>query len=548
MVDGRVVAAAEEERFTGRKHAKRARVDNPDELPVHAIRWCLRAANLRLRDVDAIGYSFRPGLRLANVGLDEATGGEGWGTPEGEREFEEHLHAVPARLSELAGCDVGDRLVWMEHHLAHAASAFLPSPYASAAVLSIDGIGEVTTTWLGRGAGSDLEREREIRYPHSLGLLWEKISLFLGFDRYAAGTTMGLAAWGRPHRYRREMERLLVVEEGGFRVEPEIARLRSDSFEEMERLFGVPRRHRGDPLTPGHMDVAAALQAATERAGVSLARWLREATGERNLCLAGGVALNCRMNEAIARTGLFDSIFVQPAAHDAGTALGAALWVWVRHLRGERRWRMEHAFLGPQFETPEIEAALNPFRGRLRWQRTSDPEGVALERLLAGQCVGWLQGRLELGPRALGNRSILCDPRPAGMARRLNDVVKHREWFRPFAGSFLEERAPSGLDLAGDHPAYRFMVMTAGVRAGELVAITHRDGTCRPQLVAPGAPTGMRSIVERFASATGTPAVLNTSLNLRGQPMAGTPGSALQCLLGTELDCLIMAPYVIERA
>ncbi len=547
LVDGRCVAAAEEERFTGIKHAKRARIDNPDELPVHSMCWCLERGGLQLDQVDAIAFSFSPGLRRANVGVDGESGAEGWGTVEGERVFEDHLLAVPRRLSELASSDLTERFFWVEHHHAHAASAFFPSPYPSAAILSIDGIGEVTTTWLGRGEGIDLIKEGAIRYPHSLGLLWEKISLFLGFDRYAAGTTMGLAAWGRPGRYRPEMERLLQVDEGRFRVEASLARLRSDSFAALEGLFGIPRRKPGDPLVREHMDVAAALQEATERVGVSLAQWLRERTGEKSLCLAGGVALNCRMNEAIARADLFESIFVQPAAHDAGTALGAALWVWHVHRREARRWTMSHAFLGPAFEPDRALGALERFRGRLRWETVRDPVEVAVERLAGGECIGWFHGQLEFGPRALGNRSILCDPRQDGAARRLNERVKRREWFRPFAGSFLTEEAGGWLDLAGEHPAYRYMTMTAAMRSGELPGVTHRDGTCRPQLVTPKGFTSLRAVLETFRDAAGVPALLNTSLNLRGRPLAGPPSAALRCLLDSELDALVIPPYLVER-
>ena len=545
--DGVPVAFAEEERFNRRKHGKLARVDNPDELPRQAIQFCLRQAGIGLAGVEAVGYSFDPPLRRRNVGLGGSIGSSDWGSAAGEELFQRRLRAIPEALAELAGAQVSDRFHWLEHHLCHAASAFLVSPFDEAAVLVVDGIGEFGTAWLGQGQGVELRKLGELEYPHSLGFLWEKLARFLGFGEYDACKVMGLAAYGDPKTFAAGFATLVSSNgQGELRLAADTLRFRSDDFGPLESLLG-PRRRPGEPLTGRHADIAAALQKATDKALLDLAGTLRRRTGSSRLCLAGGVALNCVSNRVLQESGLFEELYVQPAAHDAGTALGAAAWLWCRHSGGDRAFVLEHPYLGPGYSDIELIAALE--RRGLRYRRSPDAAAEAAARIAGGAVVGWFQGRMEVGPRALGNRSLLADARRPEVRTVINEKVKHRESFQPFAPAVLAERAADWFRIPGRSRSSDFMLLACDVRpevARRIPAVVHADGTSRIQTVRAETNPLFHRLIAQFERRTGVPLVLNTSFN-DSEPIVCSPEDALRTFGSTHIDALWLGDFVVER-
>lgn len=567
---GAVVFAVEEERFTRVKHAKQARVSNPDELPWNAIRACLEwASHAELSQVDAIAYSLEPGRRLALVGADPhlLNDRSGFGTLQGEAEFNGRVLEIPQILAREANeQSVADRVHFVSHHRAHAASAFYASPFPTAAILVVDGIGEESTAWLGRGSGDGLELIDEIPYPHSIGMLWERMAVYLGFTEYDACKVMGLAAYGDHQRYAAEFDVLFpILDRGGgvigkdgppFRVEPELAQLRSDDVAGLESLFGPRRRPEEPPTAARFADVAAGLQRQTEQAVMALARRLSLATRERNLAFAGGVALNCVSNARLEREGLFQSLFFPCAAHDAGTAIGAALDVAYEKDTAAREIRsyqphVHTPFLGPEYRSDEVEAAIE--RSGFRSERVAEPAERAVELIAEGQIVGWFQGRLELGPRALGNRSLLADPRSVLIRDELNRRIKHREPFRPFGASVLAEDASSWFSMPSDRggaaSSRHFMNLAYAARMEHkcrIPAVLHRDGTCRVQLVDAKLNPLFHSLINRFRERTGVPLVLNTSFNDQ-EPIVATPNDALQTFDRSGIDALFLGDQLVRR-
>ena len=547
LQDGAPVAFAEEERFNRRKHGKLARVDNPDELPRQAIQFCLRQAGIGLAGVESIGYSFDPPLRRRNIGLGGPVGSTDWGSGAGEELFQSRLRAIPEALAEMAGAQVSDRFHWIEHHLCHAASAFLVSPFDEAAVLAVDGIGEFGTAWLGHGQGVQLRKLAKVEYPHSLGFLWEKLAVFLGFGEYDACKVMGLAAYGNPKTFAPALAALVSTNgEGELRLDADTLRFRSDDFGPLESLLG-PRRRPGEPLAPRHADIAAALQKATDKALLDLAAALRRRTGSTRLCLAGGVALNCVSNRVLHESGLFEEFYVQPAAHDAGTALGAAAWLWCRHLGGNRAFVLEHPYLGPEYSEVELIAALE--RGGLRYRRSADAAVEAAAFIARGAVAGWFQGRMEVGPRALGNRSLLADPRRPEMRAAINEKVKHRESFQPFAPAVLAERAADWFHIPGRSRSSDFMLVACEARperAARIPAVVHADGTSRIQTVRAETNPLFHRLIAEFECRTGVPLVLNTSFN-DSEPIVCSPEDALRTFGNTRIDALFLGDFVVER-
>ncbi|GMU57377.1 MAG: carbamoyltransferase [Candidatus Xenobia bacterium] len=520
VVDGQVVMAIEEERLSRRKHGKEARVDNPDELPLKAIAACLEAAG---GEVDRVAYALEPGRR--RVGGDPYPLEPGnWGTEAGEALFEAALHRIPEHL--------GRPVEFLSHHLGHAASAFYPSPFEEAAVLVVDGIGEEATTWLGRGNGAELELLEEIPYPHSLGFVWERVAVYLGFSVYDAPKVMGLAAYGQADRAMPALDRLLRATDTGFSVDARLARFRSGDVQGLEELFG-PRYQAGQShLEPRFADLAAALQRRTEEIVLVLARRLHRLTGSPNLAYAGGVALNCVANARLEREGPFEALYIPGAAHDAGTAVGVALEL-AHRLGAARRMGPLTPFLGPAYECEQ---------GTL----TSDPAGEAARCLAESQLVGWFQGRLELGPRALGHRSLLADPRQKDLRAVLNDRIKHREPFRPFAAAVLEEHASDWFDLPvgrkGAVAARDLMLLAYSVRderRSSIPAVVHHDGSCRIQTVSAGTDPLFHRLISEFYRLTGVPLVLNTSFN-DSEPIVCTVEDAVRTYRRSGLDALFV--------
>lgn len=565
-----IVLAVEEERLTRVKHAKIARVSNPDTLPWNAIKACLDAAGgLMLADLDAIAYSLVPGSRLAMIDTDPYPIGEeiGFGTEKGEHEFNNRVLTVPGQLARAANdLSVADRVRFIPHHLTHAASAFYGSPFEQAALLVVDGIGERATAWLGRGTPASLECIEEILYPHSIGMLWERVAVFLGFTEYDACKIMGLAAYGDPTRFVKEFDKLFRIPNRNgrssglfdppFVIDPTLARFRSSDVSGLETLFGPQRRPDEAPETTRFADVAAALQRRTEEALLTLCCRLVAQTDQRNLVYSGGVALNCVANTRIEREGPFDSMYIQGAAHDAGTALGAALIIANERSNGlPRNTRIPTLpltpFLGPSYDDARIDAAIE--RAGFMSERIPDPAIRAAALLAGGHIVGWFQGRLEFGPRALGNRSLLADPRHRQTRDELNRRIKHRESFRPFAASILEEDARDWFDLPTDRPgagaSRELMLLTYPVRsdrANLVPAVLHHDQTCRLQTVNRDRCPLFHALISNFRDLTGIPMVLNTSFNDQ-EPLTATPEDALATFARTRIDALFLGDRLVRR-
>ena len=479
-----------------------------------------------------------------------------WGTAEGERRFFELNRLVSRVLSRWFKSDLTGRFFFIPHHQCHLASAFYPSPYERAAVLSIDGIGEWATTAIAHGKQNELNLIEEVTYPHSIGFLWEKFTDFLGFRRnHDECKVMGLASYGDPSIYRDAFSSLVNIKHDGFTVDLDKLRFRDEKdFQALVPLFGAPR-FPGDALDyqkngRRHANIAASLQEVTDQAILSLAKRTKELTKADRLCIAGGVALNCVSNGVLAQEGIFEDIWVQPAAHDAGTALGAAFELYHRN-GGERLIKGTSVYLGPSYSDEECRVAIDKFQltDSLATPEKSVEEEVA--KLVAkGNVVAWFQGGLEWGPRALGNRSILADPRNVEMRNILNRRVKHREDFRPFCPSVLAEEAKDWFDF-GSSPidAAQYMLVaypTLKEKQSLIPAVVHIDGTARVQLVKDTMAPKYHRVIKAFYELTGVPILLNTSFNDR-EPIVCSPDDAIRCFLVTEIDYLALGPYLITR-
>ncbi len=548
--DGHILAAAEEERFV--------RINHVTALPVHAIGYCLREAGVSLADVDGIAVPWkywvlgRRGALALSAMLRSPTLFRVKGRRSVERLSQEYaeLAFLASQLRERVGPG-RHRPVYLDHHLCHAASSFLVSPFERAAILVVDGASEAHTAMLAVGEGRKITVLKRIALPHSLGQFYASMTAFLGFrpdqDEYIV---MGLSAYGEPRFASLLREQVLrLLPDGSFHLNTKLfdfhlARVRI-FLPELERLLG---RHRlpGEELTQWHRDVAASAQVVLEDAVLHLARHLHRLTRVENLCLAGGVAYNCVANSRIRRELDYREIYVQPAAGDAGSALGAALWFTNRRGGLSRREVMRDVYLGPEFSEEDCRKALS--RAGLAWDALSEDvlcDRVATE-LERGRLVFWFQGRMEWGPRALGNRSLLADPRREDMRELINAKVKLRESFRPFAPSVLEERAAEYFDCPSPSP---FMLFTAPVlpsAKGIIPAVVHVDGTSRIQTVGGDENPKFRKLLEAFARKTGVPILLNTSFNVN-EPIVCSPEEAIQCFLRTDVDWLVLGNLLVRR-
>ncbi|MER7844259.1 carbamoyltransferase C-terminal domain-containing protein [Kitasatospora sp. NPDC096077] len=543
-----VLAFAEEERFNRKKHAKPADIETVDEIPVAAIRAVLERSGVTVDEIDHIAGTFDPSLRRPPI--DEPTTAGSWGHPDGEKLLMEKLAAIPTAVSELLGQDIRDRWTWVPHETAHAASTYFASPFEDAAILSIDGIGEHSTALLAHGKGRSVTTVDTITYPDSLGFVWEKFAKFTGLDDYSAPKLMALAAFAPPEKYREAFAKLVSVGPEGFTVDADAFRFRVEDYGPLEELFG-PRR-QGGPGTPfdyRYAEVAASLQEMTEQTLFALAERLKRETGSANLCLAGGVALNCVGMGKLLNEGPFDGVFVQPLAHDGGTALGAALWVANQHGDFDSRFVMENPYFGSAVSTDaEIEAAIAA--APVVATKLENAPAKAAELVAQGLVIGWFQGAAEVGPRALGNRSLVGDPRTAGIKDLINVRVKHREYFRPFAPAVLEEEAAEWFDFKRESLSTRFMSFALPVREekrSQVPAIVHVDGTARMQTVSAEVNPRYHQLISEFHKLTGVPVVVNTSFNTYDEPMVYTPADAIRTFLRTGMDALVLHDYLIER-
>ncbi|HEY7154787.1 MAG TPA: carbamoyltransferase C-terminal domain-containing protein [Gemmataceae bacterium] len=553
--DGRVVVAAEEERFTHIKHGKRPVPFSTWELPFHAIDFCLRQAGLSIKDIHHVAYSFDPYLLLPRncgetVPLPLKPGRQQ--APEGFDSAWDPLflasivhapghlcdgwpHHLQTRLRGLCVEGMPFRWHWVAHHLAHAASAFHASPFSRAAVMTLDGRGEKATTGYAVGNDNHLEWLGQVQMPHSLGLLYEAVTGYLGFlhscDEYKV---MALASYGQP-KFLRDFHEIIRLGENGQYTIGEL---------KLEERFG-PARLRGAEIEQKHFDIASSLQVVLEETVLELARWLYEESKESNLCLAGGVALNCVMNARLRDDGPFSRIWVQPAAGDAGTALGAALWVDARE-RGakERRYVMNHAYLGPAYNDTEIEEFLRWTKVPHRHVKNVSEEAADL--LVKDKIIGWFQGRMEFGPRALGARSILASPIHPDMQARLNEI-KDREDFRPVAPVVLEEEAANWFVGAEVSPFMLFVHQVQPDKIKRIPAVQHVDGTARIQTVNHNQCPRYYDLLKAFQARTGVPVLVNTSFNTRGEPIVCTPRDAVECFWTSPLDALVIGSYLLEK-
>ena len=545
--DGKLVAAAEEERFTRKKH--------DFGFPENAIRYCLREAGIAIDEVDHIGFYEKPLVKFNRI-LETILAYwpltyRAWltATPL----WLAHRLRIGREIQEKLGTD--KEILYCQHHLSHAASAFLVSPFEEAAIITADGVGEWTTTSWGVGRGTTIDMKKELRFPHSVGLLFSAITAYLGFRvNDAEWKVMGLAPYGKP-RYVDQFRKVVdIKDDGSIRLDLRYfahGYSTTKAFNvRWEKLFGQPQRDREGPLTDFHRDIAHSGQKIVEEIMVKMATHVQRETRSTNLCIAGGVGLNCVANWRILQESGFKNIFIQPAAGDSGGALGTAFYIYNTVLGNPRGFRMDHAMWGPGFSDKEIRAALD---GAEAVYETIDEEQELLDRTAAmiaeGKVVAWFQGRLEFGPRALGARSLLADPRDPKMKDVINAKAKFREAFRPFAPAVLKEQAheyfemPAGMDMP-------FMLLVPKVRETKraiIPAVTHEDGTGRLQTVTEEHNGRFYRLIRTFGRLTGVPVVINTSFNVRGEPIVCTPQDAYHTFVNTGIDALVIGDFIVTR-
>jgi len=576
LVNGKIIAAAQEERFTRKKHDA--------SYPFNAIKFVLDYANLKLSDVDQVVFFEKPFLKFERL-LETYVAF----APKGFKSFclampvwlKDKLFQKKMLFNELKRHDknfIDDKKIYFsDHHLSHAASAFFPSPFEEAIVLTADGVGEWATTTVAIGKGNNLEVKKEINFPHSLGLLYSAFTYYTGFKVNSGEyKLMGLAPYGTPIYEDKIKNNLIdIKEDGSFHLDQTYFNYATGltmTNEKFNILFGQnPRNSKNEKLTQFHMDIAASIQKVTEDIMIKIVKSLKEEFNITNLCLAGGVALNCVANGKILKKKIFDNIWVQPAAGDAGGSLGAALALWHIDQSNPRvvssNDDMKGSYLGPEYNQKEIEQELDKMGAVYEIKNEEDLLHQTVDDLSNGEVVGWFQGRMEFGPRALGNRSILGDPRSSEMQKNLNLKVKYRESFRPFAPSILREDLTKWFDINVDSP-YMLMVSNVindktiemseeqkklfgidklNVKRSEIPAITHVDYSARIQTVHKETNEKYFKLIEKFKKKTNCPVIVNTSFNVRGEPIVNTPLDAFNCFMGTELDKLIIGNCYLEK-
>ncbi len=567
LKDGEVIFAAQEERYTRKKH--------DESFPKNAIEHALSFAGIHMADISAVGFYEKPFLKFFDRIL--MTFFKTW-----PRGYVQYLKAMQSWMKEKLWIPQqlkkelkykGD-IFYVQHHESHAASSYFCSGFADAAIVTVDGVGEWATTTIGKGEGNDFRLLKEIHYPHSLGLLYSAITYYLGFKVNSAEyKVMGLAPYGEP-KYKEEIYELIEVKnDGSFHL-----RMKYFNFERglrmtghaLEKLLKEKRRKPESPLTQFHKDIARSLQEVTEEIMLKIARHAKEVTGSDYLCLAGGVALNCVANGKILRSGLFKDMFIQPAAGDAGGALGVALTIWHRKFEGKRIPKMEHVFLGNEYTDEEIKDAINVVGARravpLPFTQFNDHEIITtVATLLEGTnavprtatersdsagsvVIGWFQGRMEFGPRSLGNRSIIADARNKENWQKVNLKIKFRESFRPFAPTVLEERVNDYFELDRESPYMLLVADTKPNKRSEIPAVTHVDGSARIQTIRRDQNPRYYDLLKAFEQRTGCPVIINTSFNVRGEPIVESPEDAIQCFLNTDMDYLVLGNYLLKKS
>jgi len=569
LKDGEIIAAGQEERFT--------RIKGDADFPSNAVQFCLDRAGIEVGDLDYVGFYDKPFLkfeRILETYLSIAPGGFGSFLKAGPLWIKEKLFQKDD-IAEALGYE-GD-ILFAEHHESHAASAFLPSPFEEAAILTMDGVGEWATASIGVGRGNDLELIRELHWPDSLGLVYSAFTYYTGFKVNSGEyKVMGLAPYGEPKYLDLILNELMDLrEDGSFTLDQKYFNylggltMTSPAFDD---LFGGPRRTPETQISQREMDLARSVQDACEEVVIRMARTARKETGLPNLCLAGGVALNCVANGKLLRSGMFENIWIQPAAGDAGGALGVAQLIWHRQLKkprelNGRRDAMRGSYLGPDFTPDQIQSALDRFGAKYERLERVDVISRTAALLADENVIGWFNGRMEFGPRALGSRSIIGDPRSPAMQKKMNLKIKYRESFRPFAPSVLEHRAADYFDLDAESP---YMLLVSPVREerrkqmteaeqelfgieklnvprSDIPAITHVDYSARVQTVSKERSPDYFDLISKFDELTGCGLVVNTSFNVRGEPIVCTPEDAYVCFMRTEMDYLVVGPYLLDK-
>jgi len=576
LVDGKILAAAQEERFTRKKH--------DSSYPYNAVEFVLKKTNLKLADIDHVIFYEKPFLKFERL-LETYTAF----APKGFKQFskamplwlKEKLFQKKLLFNELKQHDSNfndqNKLFFSDHHLSHASSAFFPSPFDEAVILTADGVGEWATTTVAIGKGNNLEIKKEIHFPHSLGLLYSAFTYYTGFKVNSGEyKLMGLAPYGKPIYYDKIINNLVdIKKDGSFWLDQNYFNFATGltmTNDKFHKLFGQkPRNPKNENLTEFHMDIAASIQKVTEDIMIKLARSIKEEYNLPNLCLAGGVALNCVANGKILKEKIFENIWVQPAAGDAGGSLGAALALWHLELKEPRHVNpnddMFGSYLGPEFSNSYIQKSLNDVGANFKTYSEEEFIEKVSEALAEGKAIGWFQGRMEFGPRALGARSILADPRSNKMQKNLNLKVKYRESFRPFAPSILREDVSNWFDINVESP---YMLLVAdivkdkqikmteteknlfgidklNIQRSEIPAVTHVDYSARIQTVTKKNNKLYYDLIFKFKEKTGCPILVNTSFNVRGEPIVNTPIDAFKCFMGTELDVLAIGNCFLEK-
>ncbi len=544
LKDGEVVFAAHEERYTRKKH--------DEALPEKAIEHALRWANIGINDIEAIVFYEKPLVkffeRLVPTYIDV------W--PKGFFSYHRAMHEwmqkklwIPQQIER--ELKYKGKILFAGHHESHAASAYYPSGFEDAAVVTVDGVGEMATTTIGHGKGAELTMLKEIRFPHSLGLLYSALTYYLGFKVNSAEyKVMGLAPYGEP-KYMQEMKELIdIKDDGSFALNmkyftyPHALRM---TGRKIEKLFKQPTRTPESPLTQFHKDVARSLQEITNEAMLKIAAEAKRLTGSKNLCMAGGVALNCVANGKILKAGIFENIFIQPAAGDAGGALGAALTGWHKAFGQTKRWKMNDVYLGNDYTDADIETLLR--QEGIPYQKYAEAETLLkTAELLEGEnVIGWFQGRMEFGPRSLGSRSIIADARNPENWKKVNLKIKFRESFRPFAPTVLEDKVSQWFDLDRESPYMLIVADTLPEKRSIIPAVTHVDGSARIQTIRRDQNPRYYDLIKKFDEKTGCPVIINTSFNVRGEPIVESPKDALNCFLHTHMDYLVLGNCIVDK-
>jgi len=541
--DGVLTAAVQEERFN--------RIKNCSDFPIQAINFCVQQSNISFSEIDYIAFYEQPYIKFHRVILDYLEK-----FPLSYRAFLRNIPywlqdrlIIPMIIKKELGYE--GKILFIPHHYSHAASSFFLSPFEEAGIITADGVGEFATTCIGKGQSNTININRQIKYPNSLGLLYSAFTTYLGFKANSGeGTTMALASFGEPDFVEAFKKFIHIADDGSFQLNNgyfSLNKAQKMFSSKMEKLLGKART-ADEEITDRHKAIAATLQFMVEETLIKAARFACKEAQTKNICMAGGVFLNCVANQKILDIETVDAVFVQPGAGDAGGATGAAYYVWHCLLKNPREFVMEHAYLGPEYNSKEIKAAL--LRNRLEFVELSEQELLdkVTDNIVKGKTVGWFQGRLEFGPRALGNRSILADARKPEMTEILNNKIKHREWFRPFAPIVKEEKANDYFKMKNLSP---FMLLAPRVREDKkniIPAVTHIDGTARVQTVSQKTNPLLWKLLDAFEAKTEIPILINTSFNLKGEPIVCTPEEAINDFMKSEMDCLALNNYFVVKS